>query len=169
MKNIWIVFVFALATICLAQAQSQPQYLTDRPYAVVLGIAQDGGYPHAGCERLCCKEAWRTDSLRKMVSSIAIIDPRSGLAWMFDATPDFAAQYNIITKEHGARLAGIFLTHAHIGHYTGLMHLGREVMGAKNIVVYAMPRMKKFLEKNGPWNQLVTLKNIHISTIKDKK
>ena len=147
MKNIWIVFVIALTINCETQAQSQHQYLTDRPYAVVLGIAQDGGYPHAGCERLCCKEAWKTDSLRKMVSSIAIIDPRSGLAWMFDATPDFAKQYNIITKEHRARLAGIFLTHAHVGHYTGLMHLGREVMGAKNIAVYAMPRMKMFLEK----------------------
>ena len=169
MKNIWIVFVIVLTINCETQAQSQHQYLTDRPYAVVLGIAQDGGYPHAGCERRCCKDAWKTDSLRKMVSSIAIIDPRSGLGWMFDATPDFAKQYNIITKEHGARLAGIFLTHAHIGHYTGLMHLGREVMGAKNIAVYAMPRMKMFLEKNGPWKQLVSLKNIHITPIKDKK
>ena len=169
MKNIWIVFVIALTINCETQAQNQHQYLTDRPYAVVLGIAQDGGYPHAGCERICCKDAWKTDSLRKMASSIAIIDPRSGLAWMFDATPDFAKQYNIITKEHGARLAGVFLTHAHVGHYTGLMHLGREVMGAKNIAVYAMPRMKMFLEKNGPWKQLVSLKNIHIAPIKDKK
>ena len=82
---------------------------------------------------------------------------------------DFAKQYHIITKEHNARLAGIFLTHAHIGHYTGLMHLGREVMGSKNIVVYAMPKMKLFLENNEPWKQLVSLKNIHIIKIEDKK
>ena len=137
MKTVNFFFAIIL-TFCIADAQDQHQYLTKRPYAVILGIAQDGGYPHAGCERLCCKDAWKSDSLRKMVSSIAIIDPRSGLAWMFDATPDFAKQYNIITKQHGARLAGIFLTHAHIGHYTGLMHIGREVMGAKNIVVYAL-------------------------------
>ena len=99
MKKLWIIFVLAPTIICLSQAQNQHQYLTNRPYAVVLGIAQDGGYPHAGCDRLCCKDVWGTDSLRKMVSSIAIIDPRSGLAWMFDATPDFAAQYNIITKK----------------------------------------------------------------------
>ena len=57
-------------------------------------------------------------------------------------------------------LSGIFLTHAHMGHYTGLLHLGREVMGAKNMPLFAMPKMKDFLEKNGPWNQLITLKNI---------
>ena len=49
------------------------------------------------------------------------------------------------------------------------MHLGREVMGAKNITVYAMPRMKRFLEKNGPWNQLVELNNIQLNPIKDQK
>ena len=140
-----------------------------KPYAVVLGIAQDGGYPHAGCERRCCADVWKNDSLKKMVSCISVIDPKSGLAWMIDATPDFAKQYHIITKEHNARLAGIFLTHAHIGHYTGLMHLGREVMGSKNIVVYAMPKMKLFLENNEPWKQLVSLKNIHIIPIEDKK
>ena len=140
-----------------------------KPYAVVLGIAQDGGYPHAGCERRCCADLWKNDSLKKMVSCISVIDPKSGLAWMIDATPDFAKQYHIITKEHNARLAGIFLTHAHIGHYTGLMHLGREVMGSKNIVVYAMPKMKLFLENNEPWKQLVLLKNIHIIPIEDKK
>ena len=151
------------------QSQNNHQYLTKRPYAVVLGTTQDGGYPHAGCEKLCCKDAWLSDSLRKMVASIAIIDPRTGLAWMIDATPDFAKQYHIITKKHKARLAGIFLTHAHIGHYSGLMQLGREVMGAKNVVVYAMPKMKKYLEENGPWNQLVKLKNIKLFPIKDKE
>ena len=61
------------------------------------------------------------------------------------------------------------MTHAHIGHYSGLMQLGREVMGAKNVVVYAMPKMKKYLEENGPWNQLVKLKNIKLFPIKDKE
>ena len=166
-----IIFFISLIISVSQKIQSQDnhQYLTKRPYAVVLGTTQDGGYPHAGCEKMCCKEAWLSDSLRKMVASIAIIDPRTGLAWMIDATPDFAKQYHIITKKHKARLAGIFLTHAHIGHYSGLMQLGREVMGAKNVVVYAMPKMKKYLEKNGPWNQLVKLKNIKLSPIKDKE
>ena len=166
-RLVLIIFLFVVSN--KLQSQNNHQYLTKRPYAVVLGTAQDGGYPHAGCERQCCKSAWLSDSLRKMVSCVAIIDPRSGLGWMIDATPDFAKQFHIVTKEHGVRLAGIFLTHAHIGHYTGLMQLGKEVMGAKNIVVYAMPKMKKYLEKNGPWNQLINLKNIVISPINDKK
>jgi len=29
-----------------------------------------------------------------------------------------------------------------MGHYTGLMHFGREVMGTNNLPVYAMPKMK---------------------------
>lgn len=62
-------------------------------------------------------------------------------------------------------MAGIFLTHAHIGHYTGLMHLGREAMGTKSVPVYAMPRMGDFLGKNGPWSQLVALNNIELRNL----
>jgi pyrroloquinoline quinone biosynthesis protein B len=64
---------------------------------------------------------------------------------------------------------GIFLTHAHIGHYTGLMYLGKEAMNAKQLPVYAMPKMKTFLEQNGPWSQLVNQKNILIQPIAENK
>ncbi|MDX2414660.1 MAG: MBL fold metallo-hydrolase, partial [Bacteroidales bacterium] len=57
---------------------------------------------------------------------------------------------------------GIFVSHAHIGHYTGLMELGREAMNSKNIPVYALPRMASFLENNGPWDQLLSLNNIKL-------
>lgn len=57
---------------------------------------------------------------------------------------------------------GIFLTHVHIGHYAGLMQLGREVLGTHAVPVYAMPRMQRFLESNGPWDQLVKLNNIDL-------
>ena len=56
-----------------------------------------------------------------------------------------------------------------MGHYTGLLHLGREVMGKKNVPVYVMSKMKMFLETNGPWNQLVTLKNINLKLIENNK
>ena len=87
---------------------------------------------------------------------------------MIDATPDFPEQLHRlehILPEGNIRPAGIFLTHAHIGHYTGLMHLGREAMGAKSVPVYAMPRMRSFLENNGPWSQLSALKNIEICNL----
>ena len=138
----------------------------DRPYVVVLGIAQDGGAPHAGCEKSCCIELWESGKKEK-VSSIGIVNPLTKQSWLFDATPDFPSQYRILTENHNTELVGIFLTHAHMGHYTGLLHLGREVMGKKNVPVYVMSRMKRFLETNGPWNQLVTLKNINLKLIEN--
>ena len=140
----------------------------DRPYVVVLGIAQDGGAPHAGCEKSCCIELWDSGKKEK-VSSIGIVNPLTKQSWLFDATPDFPSQYRILTEKHNTELVGIFLTHAHMGHYTGLLHLGREVMGKKNVPVYVMSRMKRFLETNGPWNQLVTLKNINLKLIENNK
>jgi pyrroloquinoline quinone biosynthesis protein B len=104
------------------------------------------------------------------VSSIALVDPDTGDRWIFDATPDLPAQFQylkVLTGDASNRISGIFLTHAHIGHYTGLMYLGRESMNAKGVKVWAMPRMKEFLEKNGPWSQLVSLGNISIMPLAD--
>lgn len=125
---------------------------------VVLGIAQDGGVPHAGCTKACC-----TSGRRERVVSLGLVDEAARRWWLFDATPDFPEQWRRMQAEApGCTLAGVFLTHAHIGHYTGLMHLGREVMGTKRMPVYAMPRMREFLEGNGPWDQLVSLRNIEL-------
>jgi len=139
------------------------------PYVVVLGVAQDGGAPHAACEKTCCINKWNNPNLHNKVSSIGIVDPVSNEVWMIDATPDFAEQLHFLTSNNIRELKGIFLTHAHIGHYTGLMHLGREVMGAKSTVVNVMPKMESFLRSNGPWSQLVDLKNISLSRLIDSK
>jgi pyrroloquinoline quinone biosynthesis protein B len=128
---------------------------------VVLGIAQDGGSPQAGYPR---EPGWHDPALRRHATSIAIVDPGRDARWLFDATPDFPEQLNRLDEMTLSRkrpgIDGIFLTHAHIGHYTGLMFLGKEVMGTKGVPVYAMPRMAAFLRDNGPWSQLVTLENI---------
>lgn len=154
-----------LATILLLAIAFS--YAKESPYVLVLGIAQDGGMPHAGCIKSCCKDLWKKPEKHLKVSAIAIIDPETEQSWMIDATPDFPAQQQIVTKEYQSELKGIFLTHAHIGHYTGLMHLGREVMGASSMPVYAMPGMKSFLQNNGPWEQLVSLNNITIRELKN--
>ena len=143
-------------------------FSSNRPYVVVLGIAQDGGLPHAGCDKTCCKGLWKTNEGEK-VSCIGVVDPRTKQSWLIDATPDLPEQLRTLTLDHKTELAGIFLTHAHIGHYVGLLQLGREVMGAKDIPIYAMPRMRSFLENNGPWNQLVELENIKIQSLKEGK
>jgi len=101
-----------------------------------------------------------------MVSSIAIVDPVSKQKWIIDATPDLPEQLKLLDDHQNGDLSGIFLTHAHTGHYTGLMYLGREAMNANKIPVYAMPRMDDFIKSNGPWSQLVTLNNIELRKLK---
>lgn len=139
------------------------------PYIYILGTAQDGGYPHAGCEKKCCSKAWDNKELKRNVVSFALVSPADEKWWLFEATPDIKDQlhdFNQFTKGAYKYLPdGIFITHAHIGHYTGLMQLGREVMGAKNIPVYVLPQMKNYLETNGPWSQLVKLKNITLNAL----
>jgi pyrroloquinoline quinone biosynthesis protein B len=141
------------------------------PYVVVLGIGQDAGVPQMGCDSPFCKQAWSDDRLRQTVSSIALVDPNTKGRWIIDATPDLPEQFEFLKQITGDRtndITGIFLTHAHIGHYTGLMYLGRESMNSKDVKVYAMPRMKQMLEQNAPWSQLVGLKNISLQPLVDK-
>ncbi|MEM8733939.1 MAG: MBL fold metallo-hydrolase [Planctomycetota bacterium] len=136
------------------------------PFAVVLGIAQDAGYPQANCQKACCAPAWKSPERRRFSSCLGLVDPVTGQRWMFDCTPDFREQLRLLdsafVRSAGKPLNGIFPTHAHIGHYAGLIHLGREVIEAKEIPVMAMPRMKYFLETNGPWDQMVKLNQIRI-------
>ena len=141
----------------------------EEPYVVVLGIAQDGGAPHAGCQKNCCIDRWNDPAKKLFVSCLGIVDPNTDETWMIEATPNFTKQFEMLTKNNRKKFKGIFLTHAHIGHYSGLMHLGREVMGTKKIPVYVMPKMGKFLRTNGPWNQLVDLENINLEKIKNGK
>jgi pyrroloquinoline quinone biosynthesis protein B len=131
------------------------------PEAVVLGIAQDGGVPHAGCRQTLCVEARRDPRRRHSVAALGLVDPIAGKRFLIDATPDFALQIEAL----GGLPDGILLTHAHIGHYLGLAQLGREVLGAKNVPVYCTPSMASFLRSNRPWSRLVALENIVIHEI----
>ena len=127
----------------------------------VLGVVQDGGLPHLGSDRICCEDHEK----KRYVTSIMLINNETNESYLFDASPDINEQLNFMGKGIKKNLKGIFLTHAHIGHYTGLMYFGREALNSKLMNVYAMPRMKKFLEQNGPWSQLVSLQNISITEL----
>ncbi len=128
---------------------------------LVLGTSQDGGYPQVGCSRKCCIHAWENNYSRK-VSSLAIISDDD--CWLVDITPDFPSQLKMIESEINGlpKIAGIFITHAHIGHYLGLLDLGLEIMNTNKIPVYVMPSMGTFLKENGPFKQLVDLENIKL-------
>ncbi len=166
--------VSSLVSLFLATAiAAMPAFAQDAPFIVVLGVAQDAGYPQAACRRDCCKPAWNDPDKRRHVSCLAIVDPTTNQRWLIDATPDIREQIRMLDQiappeasdVSTPALDGILLTHAHIGHYLGLAQLGREVTGTDNVPVYAMPRMRSFLETNGPWSQLVELGNIDLHAL----
>ena len=164
MKIIKYGFIFFLGLVSYGtMAQTTNQGIKSSQYITVLGIAQDGGYPQAGCTAEHCLRHWRGEEEKRHVVSLGLTDQESGQNWWFEATPDFTAQLQQLQQASGStNLSGIFLTHAHMGHYAGLLQLGREAMGAKGMPVYVMPRMKEFLETNAPWSQLVALGNIKL-------
>ena len=150
----FILFVFLFPLIAISQSKST--------YSLkILGVVQDGGLPHLGSNKLCCNK----DEEKRYVTSVMLINNENNESYLFDASPDINKQLNFMGDRIKKDLKGVFLTHAHIGHYTGLMYFGREALNSKSINVYAMPRMKKFLEQNGPWSQLVSLKNISITEL----
>ena len=170
----------ARETAAPAGFEPRPTPPEDQPWVFVLGVAQDGGAPQAGDSG---HPAWRDPSERRLVVCLALVDPRTSKRWIFEATPDFKEQWYRLDRatpvppgqganhEPPARtrrdLDGIFLTHAHAGHYTGLWQLGHESTGSRGIPVWAMPRMAEFLETNGPWSQLVRYENIMLSPLED--
>ncbi len=155
--------LLTLAGLILISFFSSAQTDTNA-YIMVLGVAQDGGYPHVGCAKQCCQTAWSNPAMQRYVTSLALVDPVAGKWWLIEATPDITRQLHYFQEQTGGRFSylpwGIFVTHAHIGHYTGLMQLGKEAMNTSRMPVYVLPEMKKYLQSNGPWSQLVKIQNI---------
>lgn len=138
---------------------------------IILGTVQDAGSPHIGCTKACCENLFLEPNNERKVVSLGIVDSVYKKKYLFEATPDISKQIkalrNYDVSIQGEMPDGIFLTHAHMGHYTGLMHLGKEAMNSKAVPVFTMPKMKSFLEDNGPWSQLVNNKNIALNQISE--
>lgn len=156
-KLLSVLVLVALLFMTKHTGVAQAQYIK------ILGVAQDGGIPHIGCKKACCN----SNNQNEKVVCLGLIDKHHQKKYLFEATPDLTAQITKLNKAlpSSSLCDGIFITHAHMGHYTGLMYLGREALGAKKMPVYLMPKMKEFIETNGPWSQLVALKNIEIKSI----
>lgn len=142
------------------------------PYIYILGVAQDAGFPQAGCYRPHCMPGWNDPERKITATSLGLIDPSSKKKYIFEATPDLPEQLFLLEQEAPSddfSLNGIFITHAHIGHYTGLMYLGREAMGAHGLPIYVMPKMEQYLRENGPWSQLIALNNISLMPLRNDR
>ncbi|MFH0943998.1 MAG: MBL fold metallo-hydrolase [Planctomycetota bacterium] len=155
------ILVLALAA-AVTGCRSLP---SERPYALVLGTAQDGGLPHVGCRGEACEAARRNPEKGRLITSLLLADPKSGGRWLFDATPDLKQQVERARNHPPGRSAagdkrpplfdGIFLTHAHMGHYTGLFQLGKEAYGSRDVPLYVTQRMAAFLRVNDPWRSML--------------
>ncbi len=141
------------------------------PFALILGTAQDGGLPQLGGNSDQDVAARQDPGRRRLVASLLLVDPGSDERFLIDATPDLREQLEIADRAapQAAKAGGrpplfgaIALTHAHVGHYAGLLHLGSEAYGASGQRLLASERMARFLETNGPWDLLVRLGNIRI-------
>ena len=158
MIRIFKIFIFFSFLISL-YGQSE--------YIYVLGNVQDAGLPHIGCKHEFCKEKFN-EFEEYFTTSIAVIDPLNKKYVLFEATPDLPYQLNYLDKKIFKKFLlpeSVFITHAHIGHYAGLMYFGRESLGTKDLMVNVLPKMANFLKTNGPWSQLVEINNIKIQEI----
>ena len=133
-------------------------------HALVLGTVQDAGLPQVGCYTDLCDlgRGLHVGGRGRYVASLALVEPDAERFYLVDATPDITRQIDLIPEAAFRRRAaerrpfdGIFLTHAHIGHYTGLAVLGNEGMGIRDTPVYCTDAMASFLAANAPWSFLV--------------
>jgi len=139
--------------------------------AVVLGIMQDGGLPHAGCRCERCVVAFNEPEKIEYAACLGLVDARTSPAtvYIFDATPDIKFQLNLLSTSLGEhperpnRLRqpdGIFLTHAHMGHIAGLPQLGPESMDVNRLPVYASYEMGRLMQATPLWEPM--LKNVRL-------
>jgi pyrroloquinoline quinone biosynthesis protein B len=145
------------------------------PRVRILGIAQDGGLPHAACSCPRCDAARKDPTLSSPVASLGIITPDAQKAYLIDASPDIIEQLDAMSDVRDLEakrvdrtpVDGIFLTHAHMGHYLGLAHLGFEAINTRALPLWASASMASFLKQNAPWSQLIELKNLEMRPFKD--
>lgn len=168
------VFLAALPHTAGAEPPTPQRSPANRPpFVRILGTAQDGGFPHAACSCERCSLARDDPTFRRRITSLALVLPISDQIYLFDATPDLREQLAALgdlRQAPGDRvdrrpIDGVFLTHAHIGHYLGLAFFGYEAIHTSGLPVLTTPRMAEFLRANGPWSQLVGMQNIRLQEL----
>ncbi len=158
-------YFFKVTIVFLFIASSNGHQFSYNTYLKVLGTVQDGGSPHIGCQKSCCTDLSSQEKEERKVTSLELYQHGSNKSFLFEATPDIISQWDLMNHPP----SGIFLTHAHMGHYSGLLHLGKEALASESIPVYVMPRMYNFLKNNGPWSQLIDQKNILLKELHENE
>ncbi|MDD7914871.1 hypothetical protein [Polaribacter ponticola] len=66
MKANFLYLLVFLFTISCSKKIEQTKKNNHKQYITVLGTAQDGGYPHIGCQRTCCANFYNGINKKKM-------------------------------------------------------------------------------------------------------
>ena len=69
---------------------------TTQPFVTVLGVAQDGGSPHIGCEKSCCLALCDRPEQSRRVVFLGLVAPVTGERWLVEATPDLPDQLHAL-------------------------------------------------------------------------
>ena len=116
----------------------------------LLGIAQDGGVPHAGCACSHCMAAHRDHQLRRHPVACGVLGA-DGSMHLIEASRSLPDQMRLWAETVGrggvARPDSVSLTHVHLGHVDGLGQFGKEVMGVSNLPLYASSSVIAEMEK----------------------
>ncbi len=181
-RSVFPWFLFALLLFSCKDVPNTPPDVSENKKAatlepavklLILGTVQDAGSPQIACEKDCCKDLRKHPDNTRNVVALGLVDGVHKKSYLFEATPNIGLQLSALNEFASfpsKRLPdGVFLTHAHIGHYTGLMYFGKESLNSQKLPVFVMPKMSSFLTQNGPWGQLVTNENIVLKAIEANK
>ena len=119
------------------------------PTVTILGTAQDGGVPQAGCGCPNCNAAFENPERVRFPVSLGVIDNKGG-KHLIEATRALPEQLKIWADTCGydnpIRPDTVLLTHAHLGHIEGIGQFGKEAMGCQNLTLVASESVISILQ-----------------------
>ena len=124
---------------------NHPTYMTE---LVLLGIAQDGGRPQAGCSKSCCIGLGPNE--HSFPTSLGIIGQDK--LHIIDVTRSLGNQLQYLDNRVPDE---VWLTHAHIGHIDGLGLFGRETMNVKGAKLHVSKLMLELINQTPHWQIMI--------------
>jgi len=117
---------------------------------VLLGIAQDGGVPQAGCSCERCVSALN-DPTKVLYPVSCVIRGLDGSVHLIEATRSLSHQLGIAATSLGKGDSlipdSVSLTHAHLGHIEGIGQFGKESMGRSEMPLFSSSSVIRVLEE----------------------
>ncbi len=135
--------------------------MTSGAIVTILGTAQDGGIPQAGCSCNRCKDAHNDLKMRKFPVSIGI-QGNDGSKHIIEVTKNLSEQLMFWTPEQNDIFIPetVSITHLHLGHIEGMGQFGKPVMGLKNLNVYLTQSNKDIIDNRSDTKLMIEEGNI---------